>query len=69
MEVVWRFRIIFAMAFAVIIFGDLLGYGGAKKDQKDKSLLSGFSTQFEGSSHNQIDANARSRHENGELES
>lgn len=44
MEVAWRFRIIFAMAFAVIIFGDLLGYGGAKKDPKDKSLLTaGFS--------------------------
>ncbi|XP_055626081.1 uncharacterized protein LOC129768442 [Toxorhynchites rutilus septentrionalis] len=64
MEVVWRFRIIFAMAFAVIIFGDLLGYGGAKKEQKDKSLLTGFSTEFEGSNHNQIDASTRSNHDN-----
>lgn len=50
MEVAWRFRIIFAMAFAVIIFGDLLGYGGAKKDPKDKTLLSGFSATGLGSS-------------------
>ncbi|XP_052892972.1 uncharacterized protein LOC128300813 [Anopheles moucheti] len=42
MEVAWRFRIIFVMAFVVIIFGDLLGYGGARKEPKDKSLLSGF---------------------------
>uniref|UniRef100_A0A182Q9V6 Uncharacterized protein n=1 Tax=Anopheles farauti TaxID=69004 RepID=A0A182Q9V6_9DIPT len=42
MEVAWRFRIIFVMGFVVIIFGDLLGYGGARKEPKDKSLLSGF---------------------------
>uniref|UniRef100_A0A182M2Y8 Uncharacterized protein n=1 Tax=Anopheles culicifacies TaxID=139723 RepID=A0A182M2Y8_9DIPT len=42
MEVAWRFRVIFVMAFVVIIFGDLLGYGGARKEPKDKSLLSGF---------------------------
>uniref|UniRef100_T1E8B6 Putative secreted protein n=1 Tax=Anopheles aquasalis TaxID=42839 RepID=T1E8B6_ANOAQ len=36
MEVAWRFRIIFVMAFVVIIFGDLLGYGGARKEPKDK---------------------------------
>ncbi|XP_035907424.1 uncharacterized protein LOC118510100 [Anopheles stephensi] len=42
MEVAWRFRIIFVMAFVVIIFGDLLGYGGSRKEPKDKSLLSGF---------------------------
>uniref|UniRef100_A0A182JBQ0 Ketoreductase domain-containing protein n=2 Tax=Anopheles atroparvus TaxID=41427 RepID=A0A182JBQ0_ANOAO len=42
MEVAWRFRIIFVMAFVVIIFGDLLGYGGARKEPKGKSLLSGI---------------------------
>lgn len=64
MEVAWRFRIIFAMAFAVIIFGDLLGYGGAKKDPKDKSLLSGLSTGF-GSASAHMEATARSSRENG----
>lgn len=63
MEVAWRFRIIFAMAFAVIIFGDLLGYGGAKKDPKDKSLLSGLSTGF-GSVSGHMDGTARSSREN-----
>nr|XP_029716900.1 uncharacterized protein LOC115260131 [Aedes albopictus] len=63
MEVAWRFRIIFAMAFAVIIFGDLLGYGGAKKDPKDKSLLSGLSTGF-GSVSGHMDGTARSTREN-----
>ncbi|XP_058054792.1 uncharacterized protein LOC131206301 [Anopheles bellator] len=42
MEVAWRFRVIFVMAFVVIIFGDLLGYGGARKEPKDKALLSGI---------------------------
>ncbi|XP_058461414.1 uncharacterized protein LOC131436611 isoform X2 [Malaya genurostris] len=71
MEVAWRFRIIFAMAFAVIIFGDLLGYGGAKKDQQDKSLLTGFSAGFTSSSssssnsgQSRIESNARSNNEN-----
>ncbi|XP_062543324.1 uncharacterized protein LOC134210906 [Armigeres subalbatus] len=63
MEVAWRFRIIFAMAFAVIIFGDLLGYGGAKKDPKDKSLLSGLSTGF-GSVSGHMDGAAGSSREN-----
>lgn len=49
MEVAWRFRIIFVMAFVVIIFGDLLGYGGARKEPKDKSLLTGI-TEVETSS-------------------
>ncbi|XP_035793295.1 uncharacterized protein LOC118467192 isoform X2 [Anopheles albimanus] len=49
MEVAWRFRIIFVMAFVVIIFGDLLGYGGARKEPKDKSLLTGI-TEVEASS-------------------
>lgn len=52
------------MAFAVIIFGDLLGYGGAKKDPKDKSLLSGLSTGF-GSVSGHMDGTARSTRENG----
>lgn len=65
MEIAWRFRIIFAMAFAVIIFGDLLGYGGAKKDQKDKTLFSGISTGFgsSGSQHH-IDKRSTPDHEN-----
>uniref|UniRef100_A0A182WAF6 Uncharacterized protein n=1 Tax=Anopheles minimus TaxID=112268 RepID=A0A182WAF6_9DIPT len=53
MEVAWRFRIIFVMAFVVIIFGDLLGYGGARKEPKDKSLLSGF-TEVDADSANMI---------------
>ncbi|XP_055535441.1 uncharacterized protein LOC129724510 [Wyeomyia smithii] len=65
MEVAWRFRIIFAMAFGVIIFGDLLGYGGAKKDQKDKTMLSGFSAGFASSSgQSSVDADSRSSSEN-----
>ncbi|XP_055610119.1 uncharacterized protein LOC129757042 [Uranotaenia lowii] len=57
MEVAWRFRIIFAMAFAVVIFGDLLGYGGAKKDPKNpKSHLLGLSTGFAtGQEHHHVD--------------
>ncbi|XP_049545433.1 uncharacterized protein LOC125957068 [Anopheles darlingi] len=47
MEVAWRFRIIFVMAFVVIIFGDLLGYGGARKEPKDKSLLTGITGEVE----------------------
>lgn len=31
METAWTFRIVLIMAFAVIIFGDFLGYGNAKK--------------------------------------
>lgn len=30
MEAAWRFRIMLIMAFAVIIFGDFLGYGNAR---------------------------------------
>jgi len=33
METVWRFRIILFMAFAVIIFGDLLGYGNVNGEK------------------------------------
>ncbi|XP_058834786.1 uncharacterized protein LOC131691985 [Topomyia yanbarensis] len=69
MEVAWRFRIIFAMGFAVIIFGDLLGYGGAKKDEQDKPLLTGFTAGFASSSssssgQSHIESNARSGNEN-----
>lgn len=33
MEAAWRFRIMLVMAIAVIIFGDILGYGNAKDDR------------------------------------
>lgn len=36
MEAAWRFRIMLIMAFAVIIFGDFLGYGGAAKSDSNK---------------------------------
>ncbi|XP_055696743.1 uncharacterized protein LOC129797897 [Phlebotomus papatasi] len=33
MEAAWRFRIMLLMAFAVILFGDFLGYGSVKSDR------------------------------------
>lgn len=33
MEAVWRFRIMLGMAFAIIIFGDFLGYGGIRGEK------------------------------------
>lgn len=33
METAWRFRIMLFMAFAIIIFGDMLGYGSVKSDR------------------------------------
>lgn len=33
MEAVWRFRIMLGMAFAIIIFGDFLGYGSIKAEK------------------------------------
>lgn len=33
MDTAWTFRIVLIMAFAVIIFGDFLGYGNAKKSE------------------------------------
>ncbi|XP_055696571.1 uncharacterized protein LOC129797757 [Lutzomyia longipalpis] len=33
MEAAWRFRIMLLMAFAVILFGDFLGYGNVKSDR------------------------------------
>lgn len=33
METAWRFRIMLFMAFAIIIFGDMLGYGNVKSDR------------------------------------
>ena len=40
MDIAWRFRIILGMAFVVIVFGDLLGYGGTKYEKKDRSIFS-----------------------------
>lgn len=48
------------MGFCVIIFGDLLGYGGARKDQKDKSMLSGFSAGFWRGSQSAVDTDGSS---------
>lgn len=33
METAWRFRFMLFMAFAIIIFGDMLGYGNVKGDK------------------------------------
>lgn len=33
METAWRFRIMLFMAFAIIIFGDMFGYGNVKSDR------------------------------------
>lgn len=33
MEAVWRFRIMLGMAFAIIIFGDFLGYGSIRAEK------------------------------------
>lgn len=33
MEAVWRFRIMLCMAFAIIIFGDFLGYGSVRGEK------------------------------------
>lgn len=37
METVWRFRLMLFMAFTIIIFGDLLGYGNGEKNTKSNS--------------------------------
>lgn len=33
METAWRFRIVLFMTFAIIIFGDMLGYANVKGDK------------------------------------
>lgn len=37
MDTAWRFRFMLFMAFAIIIFGDMLGYGNVKGDKTSKS--------------------------------
>lgn len=33
MDTAWRFRLVLIMTFAIIIFGDLLGYANVKGDK------------------------------------
>lgn len=61
METVWRFRIVLFMAFAVIIFGDLLGYGNNVNGEKDADNQQ-QSTALKKNHHHQIDLN----HDDGE---
>lgn len=51
METVWRFRIILFMAFAVIIFGDLLGYGNVN-GEKDTANTEKYRTVEPKKKHN-----------------
>lgn len=43
MDTAWRFRLVLIMTFAIIIFGDMLGYANVKGD-KDSNQRSVDST-------------------------
>lgn len=42
MDTAWRFRLVLIMTFAIIIFGDMLGYANVKgdKDSNQRSVES-----------------------------
>ena len=37
MDTAWRFRLVLIMTFAIIIFGDMLGYANVKGDKNSNS--------------------------------
>lgn len=39
METAWRFRIMLFMAFTMILFGDMLGYGNVNNNSKNKNAI------------------------------
>lgn len=56
MDTAWRFRLVLIMTFAIIIFGDMLGYANVKGD-KDSNQRSVDSTLKKPNSNQKIQRN------------